>query len=967
MTVALIYSNFRPAQRYAYDGVFASLKCNFDRWENVNVDKLAQSLHDYDILLFHENCNLANPQKFDRYHEQWRSFLENGGVIIIQEAAANDHLDWLASLGASFQLSVKIYPEFQKSNDWTNPGAELNFGPLLSSWAHFTKWPPEWIVANRDGHDMPIVLYQRVGKGLIVVTTSYFSRGFPLAGHFKTIRDLILKEGKTAPVKVVSVSWGDKFIGNNELRATVENTDDESVDVSVAAVVTRCGGDAVSADQNKIYRIPANGSAEIVLPYRITKEGERYIRFTLGDGLKKTIYFRASEEVSISRLEGALSKLAAEIGKSKEDFFALTNSFSGYGWFKDFGDQWLQELSVRETDFMKWEEDMAGMSALGKAAWETQFAAVKKALEDVDELGRNLETLRKRNEMWKNQAVKSDAGARFAVSGATSLEKVFRDKPWNKPVIQELTLQMAANEYESTQIVIIPLQGGELPGLNVVCSELISENGGNWISAENIDIRRVGYVSYPHYPSAGHDLSDANKKSDWYPDPLLRNRTFNIASDDVVQSVWITVHAPPGTAPGEYKGTLTVCPPDSPPRHLPFTVKIWDFELSQDLLPTEFTFRPGQVVRFYYGAQELKNTWERMPASLCREYLQFFLRYRITPQVLDEGVGRSRASVPYLGERWEGDKLVLDFGEFDKNVELMRKNGAKFIRAGSFSGNEIDENYWTNYLPRVSDHIKQKGWLDAFYVYLKDEPIREQFDLVKKEASLAGRLAPGLKRLCTAAIDDYFTSDPEKYIDIWVPLIPYYNAGLARQRRQKGESVWFYVCCTPERPNFFICQPSMEHRVLFWLLEKYQAEGFLYWGLAVWQPNTINDIEEDGSPKKSWNPSAACKLPAGDGFLAYPAGKKIADGLNPSIRLEVIRDGLEDWEYFRRLEERLKELKEKEGDKIQKLIKETEVVLEIEKDLIRDKQDYSKEPAKLYQKRAHVARQIEKIKQAARP
>ena len=44
-------------------------------------------------------------------------------------------------------------------------------------------------------------------------------------------------------------------------------------------------------------------------------------------------------------------------------------------------------------------------------------------------------------------------------------------------------------------------------------------------------------------------------------------------------------------------------------------------------------------------------------------------------------------------------------------------------------------------------------------------------------------------------------------------------------------------------------------------------------------------------------------------FLCYPAGAKPEDGLNASVRLEAIRDGIEDWEYFNMLRNLLEEKK----------------------------------------------------------
>ncbi len=925
--VAFLYSAFRTAPN-----IYKDLPFKLDRWENIKVNELVKVLDNYDILLFHENCNLKNPQDFGLYKENWLSFLKKGGIILVQEVQDNNHLNWIPSLGPSFQFSLQKFHDFQKSNDWTNPKAELNFGPIKSSWAHFTSWSPEWIVTNKDGHDLPIVLYQRVGKGLILVTTSYYSRGFLREKEIKSIYNLILKERAKSPLKVRYLSWGKKFLGENKIRIEIENIGKETLDIIPEVNIYRTDKGKIFVCKDKLYQIKGEKEKKITLPYHIEKGGLQYINLTLYDRLKERIYFRTSEDIKIEPLEDLITQIKEKIKKNREEILLTSRSLSKYIWFEEFSAQQLKRLSSLDKQSNRWGKDLEEIASLGEAAWRERFESIQKETKGLDLLSKKLDNLKKREKTWKALGITPSKDTRFVISSATSLEKVFRDKVWNRPVTNKITLQMAANEYESTQLIIIPLID-KLNNIRVTCTDLISKKSKNKIGSDNIDIWPVGYIS----------CGDR-----WWPDPLLHKKTFDIDTQ-VVQPVWITVYAPPKTMPGEYKGTLTISLSNAPEKQLPISVKVWDFELSKELVFTDFAFRVGEVVNFFYGKEGLKDTHRYMPASLYREYLQFFLDYRITPQMFDERGGQSTARVSYLKERWEKDRLILDFDEFDKNVELMRRNGVRFIQVGYFRKSAPTGEFgkfWKRYLPQIYEHLKEKGWLDTSYIYLLDEPGPEDYDIVKEQASLVGRLAPGIKRLCVEPINDYFTSGPERYIDIWVPLIPSYNTDLSKERRKKGESVFFYVACVPARPNLFIYQPSIEHRILFWLLEKYKSDGFLYWGLCVWYPNSIENINEDGSPKKSFLPYGG-RFPTGDGYLAYPASKEIKDGLNPSIRLEVIRDGLEDFEYFRLLKERLKELKKKGEDRYQALIKETNKVLEIEDSLVKDNTDYTKDPEKI--------------------
>jgi hypothetical protein len=64
----------------------------------------------------------------------------------------------------------------------------------------------------------------------------------------------------------------------------------------------------------------------------------------------------------------------------------------------------------------------------------------------------------------------------------------------------------------------------------------------------------------------------------WWPDPLLPNRPFDIASTET-QPVWVTVYAPPGTAPGKYEGALQVNFGNGVERAAPYHVRVFPVDL----------------------------------------------------------------------------------------------------------------------------------------------------------------------------------------------------------------------------------------------------------------------------------------------------------------------------------------------------------------------------------------------------
>ncbi len=128
-------------------------------------------------------------------------------------------------------------------------------------------------------------------------------------------------------------------------------------------------------------------------------------------------------------------------------------------------------------------------------------------------------------------------------------------------------------------------------------------------------------------------------------------------------------------------------------------------------------------------------------------------------------------------------------------------------------------------------------------------------------------------------------------IDVWVPLPQHFEGDIKffQERRKAGDEVWFYTCLTPkgEYMNRFLDYPLIKTRLLHWANFKYGLTGYLHWGFNYWHGDPFKDLQSD------W-------LPPGDSHIVYP-GKR---GPLSSIRLEALRDGVEDFELLKLLEKK---------------------------------------------------------------
>ncbi len=395
---------------------------------------------------------------------------------------------------------------------------------------------------------------------------------------------------------------------------------------------------------------------------------------------------------------------------------------------------------------------------------------------------------------------------------------------------------------------------------------------------------------------------------------------------------------------------------------------VWGFELSQQQhLATDFNIRPADLGRFFFDQQQ--NWQQYISPEVFRRWLGFLLDYRVTPKLFDDGGSPQlgyNSQLAYLGAAWEGDKLKLDFSEVDRNIEFCLERGASLVNIGTLTHREVTGEYgrfWEQYLPQVHAHLIEKGWLERSYVYGWDEPEDPQvFPKVHRQMEMVKQLAPGVNRLIPMPTHaPRLPAGLYGDVDIWVPVNYYFEgedlAEVARQRHSQGEQVWTYVTYNQSYPSLLDVEPFINHRILLWQIWKYGLDGLLYYGTVFWCQNsphaTLDDIDQDGTPKQSWQGAW------GMGVLVYPGGKSIEDEPQPSLRLEIIRDGIEDWEYFYILREQVNTLRARGAST--PLLEQAEELLHIPPGLVGSLTDFTDNPSTILAYRRQVAEIIQEL------
>mgnify|MGYP000054365388 CR=1 FL=1 len=531
-------------------------------------------------------------------------------------------------------------------------------------------------------------------------------------------------------------------------------------------------------------------------------------------------------------------------------------------------------------------------------------------------------------EAWTDAPHALDRGAResratAAITGpttlwfASSLEKVFREDSIIPSGIPEPTarIALAKNEYESFQICMRPPDDESLFNVRVTVEDLVERGGGARIPAADIAVHNVRY----------HDVrvpSHYEGPTGWFPDALPAHQPFT-AEAGATTPVWITVYARPELPPGIYRGPITLSAADNDPWELWIEAQVFNFTLpATPALKTDFGFSTTRL------AEQARRLGLNLDA-VAPQYLQAALTHRITL--------RDFCRLPRESADYEGD---LD--RF-----MTRLNGLNNAGATTFYVPETLINTPAQ-LEMANAFVRRQGLRQRAFTQLAYEPEEPAWNRVLERMQQWKDVAPDIPIVISTMGLRPFIPD---LLDIWSVhaqvLDTTHNISVL-ERAAAGGEVWWYVNHAPPRPygNLFVDFAAIEHRILFWQSWALGMRGMQYWSVNNW-PTTGDPFENllDITPVN------------GDGILVYPG----RNGPVVSIRWEVIRDGLEDYDYLALFMERTRALMEQGGHEA--LLRRAAGVYNLE-EIVPSLVTFTRDPEALLRKRREIAAMIEEMDRA---
>jgi hypothetical protein len=499
-----------------------------------------------------------------------------------------------------------------------------------------------------------------------------------------------------------------------------------------------------------------------------------------------------------------------------------------------------------------------------------------------------------------------------------SIQKVRPDDPveatnlvWSQKA-KTVSLAGAKNEHVPFQVVVStsPPPTRHDPaasGFFVEVSDLVSPQGR--IAKDQVRL-------YVEHDVLCYAKSSVVGGTGYWPDalaPLTTPFSMNAEFRGFVRNraIWVDIQTPSSIPAGLYAGTLIVTQDGKPIDQLRLNLKVYSFTLPQEThLITYMGVSAGSLGRFYQlaaSSSELKG--------LLHKYHEFLYANRMEPWFND-------VLQPEIEETEKGgihvkfdDSVYADYMDRLKTKRVILEavhprlhNDPRFPLFSEGFNLRVKA-----YLNQILEYYQAHGWTRRLVINSPiDEPSSaEQYRDTRKWAELVHAAAPGIPFLATEA--------PVPKRSEWGELTGYVNnfsihgndlnrpevKRAIREQQAKGGEITWYISCDQiyPQPNYFIDAPAMDPVMVPWITWRYGMNGILYWDLTFW-PQTPDPWLDPVTYLSGFLCSEGGVL-NGEGSLLYPGhhtnrytGQKNVDGPVSSIRFELLREGIEDYEYL---------------------------------------------------------------------
>ncbi len=453
--------------------------------------------------------------------------------------------------------------------------------------------------------------------------------------------------------------------------------------------------------------------------------------------------------------------------------------------------------------------------------------------------------------------------------------------------------------------------------------ENISFRISNFNASDGTALSGSARLSSVEYVRADLESKPCGGHSDRDPDHYLElGDVLSTSLDPIINPscpsvYWLSMDIPATSKPGQYNGTIEVCSSGKVELELQLSIQVveyslppvdhWSFHLDLWQFPAAVVDRynethPGQPITY----------WSDEHFGLLQKKYRLLgdMGQKVITAHIKEGALGSPSMVQWIMQT--DSSWVYDFKVFERYVESFMSWGiSKQISCQSPVGwnsdvipywcestgtmkelcapigTELYAERWNHFLGEFRAYLDERGWFNKAILYLDEVEPEKLTWIIKFIKANHPDWKIGLAGFHT----------PTDFVDANVfdlSLMVGYEGNPKRQDHN-GRTT-FYTSCSPPRPNNFIAGDADPATNIWigWHAQQLDVQGFLRWAFDYW--TVIDPMEQ-----------RIGGFTSGDFSLSYRSSNEPDMEFYPSVRLELLREGIEDFEKIIILKKKLKE------------------------------------------------------------
>ena len=470
-------------------------------------------------------------------------------------------------------------------------------------------------------------------------------------------------------------------------------------------------------------------------------------------------------------------------------------------------------------------------------------------------------------------------------------EKI-KDTTVNDTGLEAYSVYMAQNEIEDAQFVLYAEDGRE--GMSAEMTA--PTDGENTLDAD------IYIELYANCDNFGY-VPDAIP-------PLSAYGDFDLTAGKT-QAFLIKVKTTAETTPGWYESTVTVKNSDGEAVKLAkLYVFVWDFALSEEtacgtsinldygilgrsIINSDLTTNELYVRYYDYLLENRVNAY-KLPYNL---YSADAIEYMDNPRVTSFQMGSFTGADAFGMSDIQIKRIYTAFEDhperynkmymFSNVVDAATPGDLERLRTAYDTLVDKYGKYAPSYaedpIPMINTYINDIDYTTADGVIDQIEYYRDfvNFWCSKPFAytDMTELTTPGAKVMQPLKWDSVYGTFKDRMADI----------------RSSGQRVWWFLSWDVAAPyiNYFMQTDGVAQRILFWQQFDNDVQGFLYNFVNYWTAGQDNAYVTNSSYPDGH----------GESILIYPGSDYGMDDPVGSLRLEAMRDGIEDYQLFHMLEE----------------------------------------------------------------